>query len=223
MFYPDIQYIDDQHQQIALVDNGSAVNQASSGDFKVGVCRPIPNVAGMHVGLDQSLTPVGDLVNYLWQFDSNLSKLSEANRRRALDSLEKSAVVSLVEGPKYGVLTKTVDLLGNNPEKGLDFYIPRSGDMRKDRVSYVVEMGEYRVKVVYSIIPVNDGVVSEETVRQLCGRKGEYYRIAAEVAVDTGISAEGLLKFVEPWPCAIPQPSEAFHSSKEMSCWITLA
>lgn len=161
---------------LLLVANFSAaVGEISRNNVTAGVCFPTPNVQGMRITLEHSLSPIPSAMNYLWEFDPIFKKMGKKKGGEMLAALEKAAKVSVVTQPAIGKLTNTAPDF-TDPNDGLVFYNPKLGVMSKDRVVFLVETGDYKIKLIYSIYPL-DGASGSESEKKFCGKTGVIYRL----------------------------------------------
>lgn len=149
----------------------------SSRERVLGVCQPVPNVKGMDIGHGHLLLPAAAALNYLFEFENGIKQHIPLTQETLSEfrALEVSAKITLLQSPKYGAL---------NAPYGEFFYAPKPGYMGKDRVDFMVEMGEYKIKVIYDIHPVNGSGEGSETVARFCGKRGRLYKISAIESAD---------------------------------------
>jgi hypothetical protein len=179
MFVPDLPTVPDQYLPVIVAEARPVAAATSvSKEMVLGVCRPVPNVPGMEISGEHSLSASAAAVNYLWNFDEHFRQMPEEQRRAALGLLESSAKVTVLQQPKYGTLTDTAKPDFPEPYPNHFFYNPKPGYMGKDQVSFIVEMGGYKIKVIYNLYPVA-GATGQEATDKVCGKRGMFYKISS--------------------------------------------
>ncbi len=178
MFVPDMPNVPDQYLPVLVAEARPAATTSTSKEMTFGFCGLVPNISGQVVGREHELNPASIAVADLWDFDEYFKQMPEDQRREALLALEKTAKVTILQQPKYGTLIDTAKPAYQDTITGL-FYNPKSGYMGKDQVVFLVEMGEYKIKLIYNIYPVDGSPENPEAIKKMCGKRGQYYKIAS--------------------------------------------
>jgi hypothetical protein len=122
-------------------------------DGTIGICRLIPSGP---VDMPES----GEYQIAAWSIaETYLEKFK--NISTSFDT----ATVSVLHQPKHGRLVDT------------NTYYPELGYVGKDSITFLVESGSYRIKVVYFIQVSNQGV-GNESYKKLCPNP-DYWKISA--------------------------------------------
>ncbi|NOT98045.1 MAG: matrixin family metalloprotease, partial [Sideroxydans sp.] len=161
-----------------------AVALAASKELTFGVCQLVPNLTYLPVGMEHALIPAAIAVTDLARF--SIMSMPKGQSAKVLTALELSAKATVLQQPKYGTLSDTAKRDVSAPEPNLYFYNPKSGYMGKDQVIFLVEVGEYKIRLIYNIYPVAGSPENPEAIARLCGKRGQNYKIAA--ASDQSIS-----------------------------------
>lgn len=172
MFILDLPEIPDAYLSILVAEyRPVAVGATNAKTMTIGVCRPVENHQWRK---PEALSPAVSTVNYLWEFQG-FRQMPGKQGRETLYALEKTAKITILQQPSHGKLTLTTDEYPNSLPNTY-FYHPEPGFLGKDRIVAWVEMGQYKIKLVYSLYPVDHGV-GPETEAKVCGKRGTYYRI----------------------------------------------
>ena len=177
MFFFDMPNVPDQYLPVLVAESRQVATSSASKDLTFGVCLPVPNIPGHAIGREHEISPVATARHFLWSFDDYFKQMPDAQRRAALDLLETSAKVTILQQPKHGTLTETAKPAFRDPINGL-FYNPKLGYMGKDQVILLVAMGEYKISIIYNLYPVDSAPDGPETLKRVCGKRGVYYRIS---------------------------------------------
>jgi hypothetical protein len=163
---------------VTLADAAPLPARPQAKRLAAGDCQPVPNVEGMNLdklGLEHSLSPVASATNVLWELEVEFKPHTDREREK-LRALEKSATFTILQQPKYGKLSTTTSLFPE-PEKDLLFYVPQAGYMGKDQIVFLVEMGDYTIKLFKNLYMI-DGATGAYWDKKICGKRGKIYRVA---------------------------------------------
>ncbi|WP_374326246.1 tandem-95 repeat protein [Azonexus sp.] len=197
MFVPDIPVVPEQYQTILVAEASTAATVAVSKILTVGVCFPVQNTVDVPVGPDygHGLNPAGGALSALDKFDGSFRRLPIDQQQAAFDTWGEAAKITLLEPPHRGQISRTVEAFPT-PSNDSYFYSPlKRGDMSKDSAVFLVEMGGYTVKLIYTFYLTENGG-GPETDKLYCGKRGTLYRIVDEAkkrsALDPAIFAESI-------------------------------
>lgn len=126
----------------------------------LGICKPIENIQDDEYLGKVVMTFPGDARNYLFNYEKQ-------------DVDWRDAKVMLLQPPINGKLEDQ----GN----GFYTYRPNLGFHGQDKISALVELGGYQIKVVYFIKVVNEDQRvgdDEASIRKYCGSKGNMWKIS---------------------------------------------
>lgn len=179
MFVPDMPNVPDQYLPVLVAEVRPAAAASASKVMTIGFCKPVPNFPEMDISLEHGISPIADATYYLWNFVPYFKQMPEEQRRAALSALGSEGKITILQQPKYGTLSDTAKPNFPKPYPNQFFYNPKLGYMGKDQVVFLVEMGEYKIKVVNNIYPVAGSADSSEVIQKVCGKRGEYYKIAS--------------------------------------------
>lgn len=154
-----------------------AVKSSSSQAPKaIGICQIIENTPGWPAGELR----VPNMIDPIASVDIYFYKRAHINLNRAEGS------VTILKPPKFGML-KPVDGGGEGYE-----YLPSSPTFAgKDSASFLVEIGGYKVKVMYEFHVLTDEPNTPEGTVERCGPKGDIWKISSNLT--DPISLQSLL------------------------------
>jgi hypothetical protein len=177
MFTLDVPNLPQQYAPVMVAQTHQVKNKAVAPMRTMGICQPVSNYPGAEISGSNVLDSVAAAVNYFWRFEKRNMKEGEAD-----------AKVTFVQLPKHG---KLVDE-GN----GAYTYRPESGYFGKDSATSVVEIGGYRVKLVYFLQAVNSVASGNRAEELFCGAKGYQWKISTnpDTPLDTA-ALQSLLSF----------------------------
>jgi hypothetical protein len=178
MFVPDMPNVPDQYLPVIVAEARPMVAASPNKNMTFGVCQLVPNLSYVPVGGEHALNPASVAVADLWRFDEHFRQMPEDQRREALLALEKTAKVTILQQPTYGTLSDTArDYPDATPDS--PYYNPKPGYLGKDQVIFLVEMGEYKIKLIFNVYPVAGSSEDPKAIEKLCGKRGTYYKISS--------------------------------------------
>ena len=117
---------------LCLASQAAQAERAASTNRTIGVCHLIDNPGNPLSGVNA----VGPR-EVAWDF---LRQNERPAPTGTIDDAVKAAKVSILQGPKHGEL---------KPEEGVDYrYHPAAGYFGEDRVTFLVEIAGYKVKIL---------------------------------------------------------------------------
>lgn len=148
MFVPDMPNVPPQNVPVMIAQASQMQQDPANTNRTVGVCQALSNpplglLPGAVATAQNSLTPAGDAIQYF--------RIVE-NR-----AISGSSTVTVLENPKHGKLedlgTVVFDENGHairdTGERSYN-YIPESGYLGQDSATLLVEIGGFKVKMVYT-------------------------------------------------------------------------
>ena len=160
MFTMDMPDVPPQYQPVVIAQASQAKDPAKI-DRTIGLCRLIQNTnpTGTEVipdnwggGVDQAIL----VQTYFYSVEN-----------RKID--REGAIISVLEHPKHGILQAT--------SSGEYEYIPEPGYLGRDQITFLVEMGGYKVKSV-NFIKVDGGFAEESYQNKKYCPKGYFWKIS---------------------------------------------
>jgi hypothetical protein len=162
MFIPDMPNVPPQYVPVMIAQAASVQLSTEKLDTTIGVCQLIPSgPVDMPQSADYSLGAVGAVATYL-------DRVEHTKVYQYLQSATTTEIV--LQQPKHGRL-----------DANTGKYYPELGYLGKDSVTYLVEIGGHRVKVIY-FIQMNPGV-GDESYKKLCPNP-EYWKISSTLDAD---------------------------------------
>jgi hypothetical protein len=164
---PDLNF-PPQNSPVMIAQASQGKQSAAKTDRTVGICQALSNPAldGAVATAENSLTPAGAATTYFLSFE---------NRKVAGPSK-----VTVLEYPKHGKLEDLGTFVTRNGvqvdtgKKTYDF-IPESGYLGQDSATFLVEIGGYKLKMVYVFKVATE--VDNKKEELLC--PNSYWRISA--------------------------------------------
>ncbi|MBZ0093948.1 MAG: cadherin-like domain-containing protein [Sulfuricella sp.] len=142
MFILDTPNVPPQYAPVMIAQAAPVKQGALNLDGTMGVCQLIPSPVVLPESAEYHLSAWSHAETYLEKFKDVRTNFD-------------TATVSVLQQPKHGKLVDN------------DIYYPEPGYFGKDSVTFLVENGSYRVKVVYFIQVLNQGI-GNETYKRLC-------------------------------------------------------
>ncbi|MBV8660355.1 MAG: hypothetical protein JO142_21250 [Burkholderiales bacterium] len=143
-------------QRVEIVAQAEQPRNSISGNMAVGLCGTIDSSPGGRVE-PNSISPYDFAHEYLYRYVHR--------------DIRKPAEVTVLELPSHGELKNFGSRYGYA-------YIPVLNYIGVDRFSVMVEMGGYRVKVVY-FYHVDDHVLTDGQSDRLCSKHGHIWKISS--------------------------------------------
>lgn len=149
---------------IAVMLGAVATKSSANGnELAIGVCGIVDNTPGRPASearIPNTLEADQSAIEYLW-------------RTAHIDLSGAKRSVTLIKPPRYGRL-KSVAGMAN----GYEYLPPSSTYTGKDSASFLVEIANYNVKVIYALRVRTSGVGDRpEDMAAICGPKGDMWKI----------------------------------------------
>lgn len=145
---------------VVMIAEAAQVQMPIGTQGTLGICRPMENVPNDPVLGKETIDFSAAAVNYLFYYEKqNIS--------------ESGAKVTLLQSPVHG------QMVGGT--KGVYSYKPNPDFHGQEKISALVELGGYQVKVVYFIMVVNEDQRvgdDEVSIKKYCGPKGDMWKIS---------------------------------------------
>ncbi|MFA6445496.1 MAG: matrixin family metalloprotease [Sterolibacterium sp.] len=177
MFILDMPDVPSQYAPVMIAQASQEQQGAAKSERTVGVCQALSNPAfdGAVATAENSLTPAGDVINYFYSFE---------NRK-----VTGPSTVTVLAYPKHGNLedlgTVVYDESGrairDTGERSYS-YIPETGYLGQDSATLLVEIGGYKVKIVYVFKVAME--VDYKKAELLCAKS--YWKISAVLDANGG-------------------------------------
>jgi Bacterial Ig domain len=129
--------------------------QAQENERVIGYCHPVPNMTGNHDAFD-SFPPTAMAMSYFKRYEQK--------------TVNGQATITVLEQPKHGSLSS------NSNDYFL--YAPAEGYFGKDQVTYLVEIGGYKVKVIQFIKVINKFTLGNTGYERNCADTGTIWKIS---------------------------------------------
>lgn len=137
MFILDAPHVPPQYAPVMIAQAGSAQQQGEKNlDATIGVCMPIPSPVVMPESAEYQISPESAAATYF-----------DRTEHIELYQYLRSATVTVVQQPKHG------KLIGDSGSR----YYPAAGYTGNDSITYLVELGGKRIKMVYFLQVVGQG------------------------------------------------------------------
>jgi hypothetical protein len=173
-----------------VVASGKERPKDTSRLRRLGVCLPVSN--SERVGSSQRIDPATHASVDLFEREPSLQQLSKDARRELLGRWSERARVTFLETPrpKFGQLVlEATDRLAHPSRPGVRFYkVGKVGETRADQAAARVEIGGYKIDLIYAIKPIHSGL-PYLAIPRLCGKKGQVYPIGQ--SVENGLFGNG--------------------------------
>lgn len=161
----------------AMAEEQNTPPPSEGKNLTLGFCQLIPNLTYLPVGREHELLPAPIASYELGLFDEHYNQMPKEQKKSALDLLESSAKVTVLQQPKNGLLTDIAKPAFSPPITGL-FYNPTPGYFGKDQVIFLIEIGDYKIQLIFNIFVVDGSPENPDAIAEKCGKRGKYYKIS---------------------------------------------
>lgn len=155
MFILDMPPVPPQSAPLMIAQASQAQQSAAAAGRTVGVCHIVGNATGS-LSPENLLEPALSAMTYFRLYEHRTEP--------------QHAKVTVLQDPKHGLLKDE----GN----GIYSYLPSPGYLGKDKATVLVEIGGYKVKMVYFFQSITGSGSGNSTYETLCGKRGEFWRIS---------------------------------------------
>ena len=175
MFVLDMPDVPPQFSQVMIAQTNQAQAGAAKPERALGVCHPVANASGATRTLENVVDPVLTAKAYFRLYE-----------KQKIEGLGK---VTILQGPKHGVLRLVTEAdrgqlfsSSSGPvtdETKLYVYLPEPGYIGKDSATVLVEVGGFKVKVIYALQAVDAMHIGWDFEKQFCSSKGYRWKISS--------------------------------------------